>query len=335
MRQNRCWSGLCCTVFFFCFFSVTAFSAEVPQIRQFYPAGYFPKPPVIDGEVAGDPVWVKVLEEKNFLKLGTKETAGKNTSLRVGYDDENLYFGAICAEPDLDKIKAQLKDNEAVWSEDGIEIFVFPSQKPDCFQFCVNTAGARLNLKAGSVNLFPLWDWQVKIFKGKDFYSVETKIPFAVLGKKPQKGERWFFNVGRNTLTPDSDRATTWSYLKNQFHEPENFGVIFFTGLPLERAQAEKILIRELGKETEEFISYYEKGDPVLSRELQSLLREIGWYAVAEEVKKIDRLTPEERDALKDGLENLSLRLPSRVEELQKRIEELKIDSLKDSFFNS
>ncbi|MFH0796361.1 MAG: sugar-binding protein [Candidatus Omnitrophota bacterium] len=334
MRQNRYRPVLFCTVFFFFFFSVPAFSAEVPRICRFYPAGYFPKPPVIDGEVAGDPVWDKVLEEKNFLKLGTKETAKKNTSLRVGYDEKNLYFGVICSEPEMDKVKAQLKDNEAVWSEDGIEIFVFPSKKPDCFQFAVNTTGARLNLKAGNANSFPLWNWQVKISKGKDFYSVEMKIPFAVLGKKPQKGERWFFNVGRNTLTPDSDPHTTWSYLKTNFHEPENFGVIFFTGLPLECAKAEKILIREQWKEIEEFISYYKKRDPVLSRKMQSLFQEIGWYAVAEEVKKIDLLTPEERDALKDDLKNFSLRLPSRVEELQIRIEKLKIDFLKDSFFN-
>lgn len=331
MRQNWCRSGLFCAVFFFFLFSVAAFSAEVPQIRQFYPAPYFPKPPVMDGEVAGDPVWGKVMEENGFLKLGTRETAGKNTSLRVGYDDKNLYFGVICSEPDMDKIKAQLKDNEAVWSEDGIEIFVFPSPKPDYFQFAVNTAGARLNLKNTSQS--PLWDWQVKTAQGKDFYSVEAKIPFATLGKRPQKGERWFFNVARNTLPPGSDRLTTWSYLKNQFHEPENFGVILFTGLPLERAQAEKILIREQWKEMEAFTSYYEKSNPVLFREMQPLLRETGWSAVAEKIKKIDRLTSEERGALKDALKNLSFRLPSGVEELQRRIEELKVDSLKDSFF--
>ncbi|MDO9574411.1 MAG: sugar-binding protein, partial [Candidatus Contubernalis sp.] len=275
MRQNPCRSGLFCTVLLFCFFSVSAFSAEVPRIGQFYPAGYFSKPPVIDGEVAGDPVWDKVLEEKNFLKLGTKETAGKNTSFRVGYDDKNLYFGVICAEPDMDKIKAQPKDSELVWGYDGIEMFVFPSREPDCFQFAVNNAGAHLNLKAGNANSFPLWDWQVKTAKGKNFYSVETKIPFAVLGKKPRKGERWFFNVARNTFTPGSDLYTTWSYLKDRFYEPENFGVVLFTGLPVGRTQAEKILIREQWKETEEFISYYEKRDPVLSREIQSVLREI------------------------------------------------------------
>ncbi|MFH2069066.1 MAG: sugar-binding protein [Candidatus Omnitrophota bacterium] len=330
MLQNWYKPGLFCAGLFF-LFSVPAFSSEAPQVRQFYPAPYFPRPPVIDGEVAGDPVWEKVLDENGFLKLGTRETAGKNTSLRVGYDDKNLYFGVICSEPDLDKIKAQLKDNEAVWSEDGIEIFVFPSQKPDYFQFALNTAGARLNLK--NTTQFPLWDWQVKTAKGKDFYSVETKIPFAILGKRPQKGEKWFFNVARNTLTPGSDRLTTWSYLKNQFHEPENFGVILFTGLPLGRAEAEKILIREQWKGMEAFTSYYEKSDPVFFREMQPLLREIGWSAVAKEVKKTDRLTPEERGDLKDGLKNLSFRLPSGVEELQRRIEELKVDSLKDSFF--
>ncbi|MFH1903854.1 MAG: sugar-binding protein [Candidatus Omnitrophota bacterium] len=333
MRQNWCRAGLFCAVlFFFFFFSIPAFSAEAPQIRQFYPAGYFPKPPVIDGEVAGDPVWGKVLEENGFLKLGTRETAGKNTSLRVGYDDENLYFGIICSEPDMDKIKAQLKDNEAVWSEDGIEIFVFPSQKPDYFQFALNTAGARLNLK--NITQFPLWDWQVKTAKGKDFYSVETKIPFAVLGKRPQKGERWFFNVARNTLMPGSDPHTTWSYLKNGFHEPDNFGVILFTGFPPGREQAEKILIREQWEGMEAFTSYYEKNDPGFFREMQPLLREIGWYAVADEVKKIDRLTPEKRTALKDNLKSLSRSLPLRIEELQEQIEKLKIDSLKDSLFN-
>ena len=337
MQQNWYKSGLFCAGLFF-FFSLTAFSAEVPGIRQFYPAGYFSTPPVIDGKVSGDPVWEKVLAEEDFFKLGTKEAAKKKTSLRVGYGKKALYFGVICSEPDMDKVKAQLKDNEAIWREDGIEVFIFPSKGTDYFQFVVNTAGARLNLK--NTTLFPLWDWQVKIFKGERFYSAEFEVPFTVLGKKPQKGEKWLFNVGRNTLTPGSDRTTTWAYLKsNRFHEPKDFGVILFTGLPLERVKAEKILISELWKEIKGFISYYKKaGDPVLSREMQSLFRKIGRCAVAEEVKRINLLTPEERAALKDDLKSLSLILPSRIEELQiqtkKQTEKLKIDSLKDSFFN-
>ena len=248
--------------------------------EKLYQSSFSDKKPVLDGKLEEE-FWKGIEEKTNFIILDTEKIAKKQTSFKIAYSKQAIYIGIRCEEPDMDKIVAQLKDEEGVWSEDSVEVFLFPDDERTYYQFVVNTKGYRFNEKdkLGSV---PLWDWKAKVYQGKDFYSVELEIPFSILFSFPRKNNQvWRINIARNILTgPESEKHTCWPYLKGKegFHNVENFAKIIFPqkisgekvmakGIPYYQKEIkenlEKIsILQELLKEnesSEEIKDYFEK----------------------------------------------------------------------------
>ena len=79
---------------------------------------------------------------------------------------------------------------------------------------------------------------------GKDSYSLEIRIPCAVLGAPvPTAGTVWHATFCRNIQTTKSggDKFTCWSPLEHRFLEPQNFGAIEFLDRTLPAAEAAKL----------------------------------------------------------------------------------------------
>ena len=74
-------------------------------------------------------------------------SAVAQTSMRIGWTDEALFFGVRADEPQVEAVvtAAKKKDMESLWSDNSIEFFVFPPGTPAFRQFIVNTVGARWN----------------------------------------------------------------------------------------------------------------------------------------------------------------------------------------------
>ena len=78
-------------------FCATASGAE----RLSYPCYRVPVAPVMDGKVVGDPAWEPIPAVTGFHKLGAGYTDAKQTYARACWDDQALYVGLVCEEPDV------------------------------------------------------------------------------------------------------------------------------------------------------------------------------------------------------------------------------------------
>ena len=196
----------------------------------------------IDGRLS-ESAWRSLPEATGFHVLGGGYSCPKQTYFRISWDKECLYIGIRCEEPDIKKIKPKLRDGEALWGEDGVEIFIIPENTKECFQFVVNTIGSRWNGISSNDTILPLRDWAAKTYRANDFYSVEMRIPFCTLGKIPKPEEQWRGNICRNIYVFDSggDKHTSWTSLENAFYESRNFANLLFVQQKLTGKKADKI----------------------------------------------------------------------------------------------
>ena len=250
--------------------------------EKFYFCHKLVKEPILDGRL-DDTAWKNICKATYFVKLGGNSSTSKQTYFKIGYTLEALYIGVKCDESEIEKIKAKLKDgNIDICLEDSVEFFLFPPRADNYYQFMINAIGSRWNGIGIGPPYFSLQNWQAKTYKGKDYYSVEIKIPWGIFRKIPENKETWKGNICRNILT-SGDRFTTWSHLKASFHEPANFGKIIFVDeiSSKEREKAEGIIINFLKKEIVanlKSVSLYRKEVPQKVNKYPSLQKEIASF---------------------------------------------------------
>lgn len=193
-----------------------------------YPCYRFVQTPVVDGNVTDDPAWQRLPAVTGFSKLGDGYTAAKQTTVRMGWSAAALYVGAVCEEPDAAYLKPRMHDGGPFWLEDGIELFFQPGETADVLQFGVTAGGAK-----GAAEGFPdFTQCRAAARIDKDAYSVEVRIPFALLRVTPRVGARWRGNFCRNIFTTRSggDKFTAWPPVKTRFLEPDSFAYFEFRG---------------------------------------------------------------------------------------------------------
>ena len=327
----------------FCLFLPFSLAAkELPE----YPCYQLIEEPVLDGKIE-EKAWSNIPRATGFFILLGKGGCAleKQTYFKAGWNEKAIYVAVRSEEPEPEKMTAELKDEGMICREDSMEIFFFPQKADNYFQFMVNTIGSRWNgIDYG--NPQPIWNWQARAYVGKDFWSLEARIPFEVLKRVPEKGEKWRVNIARNTLTgPDSERYTCWPPLEGGFHDIENFGSFVFKGKPpsLEKVRhiekelsaschnGLKVRLSKIAESFSEYRESIEKGikNPDFQKEAVSL-KEI-WESIETVSKKKEISTKELRSALKK-VENTNL--PERSKVFKKKSEVLKNKALLEGLFD-
>lgn len=192
----------------------------------------------IDGKL-DDAAWDKAPVNTGFEQtLGPKgrrplPEGAPQTSFRVLYDKDTLYIGIRCNEPKMDDLVVKAADqwDAAMWSDDDVELFIDPvGDRVEFYQMAVNSQGTQVDLyfiESGNTQKDP-WSsaWKAEVFKGKDFWSVEMAIPFAVFHNRPSKtwDENWVFSVSR-TRKPKPSYFSQYSP-GNGYHDVANFGTL-------------------------------------------------------------------------------------------------------------
>ena len=179
--------------------------------------------PELDGEVAGDPVWQEITPYEGFQELYSGLPGSRETVFRLGFTEEALYVGAICAEPKTDGIVADMADGEALWDEDSVEVFLALDAETE-LQFVANPIGNRTSPST-------LGGWEAAGYIGQGQWSVEFRLPWEVVGAFPGEGETWGLNICRNILPEGERELTTWAPVENSFHDPRHFGELRFAGI--------------------------------------------------------------------------------------------------------
>ena len=90
-----------------------------PRTYQAYRTGGI----VLDG-ILDDADWLAAEPSEPFVDISTDVKPLKETTVKMLWDDDNLYIGATIIE---DKIVANLKQRDTIiWKENDFEVFIYP-----------------------------------------------------------------------------------------------------------------------------------------------------------------------------------------------------------------
>ena len=187
----------------------------------------------IDGKL-DDPAW-QTANEVSLVPFGASKDPVK-TTVKALRSKDYLYLGFDCQEPKIDQAIATMReqDDKNVYTDSSVEIFLNPSgDRKNYCQLIVNMPGCLSDQKINKADSDskPDWNWNseaiVKTSKGIDGWTAEIAIPLKNLEGMNAKGFPANFN--RNRILSRGSSNYSWSpYLRNGFHEIDNFGTLFF-----------------------------------------------------------------------------------------------------------
>jgi hypothetical protein len=165
--------------------------------------------------------WLKADSAANFFMTLPMDTsfAKVRTTVRMSYDNNNLYLIAVCYTPVQGSYMVEsLKRDFAFQKNDNFLLFMDPfDARTDGFSFGANAAGAQWDgtmYEGGKVDLS--WDnkWYSAVKNYPDRWVFEAAIPFKSIRYK--KGIReWGINFSRNDLI--TTEKSSWAPVPRQF----------------------------------------------------------------------------------------------------------------------
>jgi len=163
----------------------------------------------LDG-IIDEPVWLNAQVATDFVENepDPNTPASYETEVRLMYDDDAIYVGAILYDSHPDSIFRQLTERDQIGITDyfGIVIDAYQSGQ-DALGFIVTSGGVEIDLKYsaadGASNNFTRgdrsWDavWESRTAVTEVGWSVEIKIPYMALRFPNIKEQIWNINFGR------------------------------------------------------------------------------------------------------------------------------------------
>jgi len=182
-------------------------------------------PPVIDGKIS-DEAWKQAATIDKFItnKGGAPQ---EQTSVRLGYDDNNLYLAFDCRDSQMDKLVCNVKEHDGlVHLDDCVEMFFKVNQSPVYYHVTVNSAGVVSDQHRRQHS----WDAgiDVKTSRLEDRWTVEMAIPFCSFAPTQETMNKikpeWLVNFNRENAK--IKEYTCWSATYGGFHTPSRFGTL-------------------------------------------------------------------------------------------------------------
>lgn len=159
----------------------------------------------IDGR-ATEQTWRDAPRDDRFVER-TPEVGGTppvRTTLQVAYDDEFLYVLLDCeSEPGDVIVRTLRRDNSGIFSDDTVYVKLDAAHNHrDAVSLGVNAEGAQIDaLGLGDgAQFLTEWDavWIAEAERRHDGYTVEYKIPFAILGIKSAREQTIGLDISRD-----------------------------------------------------------------------------------------------------------------------------------------
>ena len=180
------------------------------------------RPVTIDGKLDED-AWAAATATSGFTQAEPRSgaPASEATDVRVLFDAENLYIGAVLHDPDIDH--AVLNDIRKDFKEDDQDDFevlldTFHDRR-NGYLFITNTAGARADRQIANEGreVNTSWDgvWTVKTARIADGWTVEMAIPFRTLRYQLGAESGWGINFARRIR--HKNETTYWSPIPRSF----------------------------------------------------------------------------------------------------------------------
>ena len=145
------------------------------------------RPPKIDGSLT-EPEWQTASPVLDFTQYDPDEGARPTelTSVRILYDDDALYIGAICYDSHPELIVRQLSRRDRSTEADRFALMIDSyADRQSAFFFSVNVSGVQSDgiMTQAGILYDNTWDevWQVETHVYLDGWSAEFRIPFNAI----------------------------------------------------------------------------------------------------------------------------------------------------------
>ena len=195
-----------------------AAKAELPPEESFVRTAHAARwtgPIQLDGKM-DEPGWQAAPLEETFTQAAPDEgkPATNRTAFRVLWDDEYLYFGAVCE--DSEPPTATLSRRDRFIEGDSIQFDLDTTwDRRTAYHFQVFAAGQQLDgIHYNDTSMTTDWDaaWDSAVARTPKGWSVEMRIPLRVM-RIPEKAHVFGFNVYR--ILSRRHEEDQWRYRPN------------------------------------------------------------------------------------------------------------------------
>jgi len=209
----------------------------------------------VDGFL-NEPVWENAPEISDFIQFEPErgKPASLKTTVKILYDENFIYFGFLCYDPQPERIAARMTKRDAELTDDdavlvGLDTFY---DRRNCYYFITNLLGTQHDgrITENGLTRETTWDgiWKSAGQKTDYGWSTEIAVDLSSLKYEPGKNKTWGFNVGRTV-----PRILEWSFWTGPLESStkvSQFGVL--RGLDLIRAEKKAQIIPHLISKIEE-----------------------------------------------------------------------------------
>ena len=198
----------------------------------------FAEPPILDGEVLSEALWLEVEPATGFVQVEPDDgqPASERTEVRIGFDDSTLYIGVVCFDSEPDTLVVSDSRRDASLGEEDSFRVIFDTfrDRQNGLVFGTNLAGIQYDGQVtnegrgggrgrrgpggggGGFNRDWNTSWEVWTRKGDFGWSAEMAIPFRSLRYGSAGRGEWGVNFERN-IRRKNERAF-WAPLGRQFN---------------------------------------------------------------------------------------------------------------------
>ncbi|MCP4447305.1 MAG: carbohydrate binding family 9 domain-containing protein [Myxococcales bacterium] len=170
--------------------------------HKFLKAQRVKEAPIIDGRLT-EAIWSEVAPDDRFTQHFPLNGAvpSMRTTIRVAFDDENLYFGIEAEDPDPAKISARLARRDSRVDSDFVEFFLDTRHNHDTgYWFRVNAAGVLADGELHDDSRINYdWDavWTGKAAITDSGWNAEIAIPLSALRFPSSPAPQFGLNIRR------------------------------------------------------------------------------------------------------------------------------------------
>ncbi len=190
--------------------SISRKSITIPRIQT---------APKIDG-VLDDQAWKDAPIATDFVERmptnGRSIPDSLKTDVKIVYDDQGIYFGALMRDPSPEKILTELTERDNIRNDDFFFILLNGyNDRQQSLQFIVTAAGVQYDAKMTNMMEDASWNgiWYSAVDINEEGWVAEIFIPYSEIRFPDKQVQVWGLNMER-----DFKRANTrysWSHVNN------------------------------------------------------------------------------------------------------------------------
>ncbi|MBV8596798.1 MAG: hypothetical protein JOZ50_11200, partial [Candidatus Eremiobacteraeota bacterium] len=193
------------------------------------PAVHVLDPPALAASFTAAP-WTQASVIRDFTNTSTRARASLSTTVRVLYDDRELFVAFECDQHGYPITDSRNIQSVIAGTDDYVAIEIDPSGVGDrVYTFYATPNGLRYQSSSESDTYYPRW--QAVASRSGDAYAVLLAIPFNVLRAPNATHQDWRINFMRHVAATTEDYS--WAFDPHLSDEYDSTAWPLLTGLAL------------------------------------------------------------------------------------------------------